>query len=53
MDNGASSYRRFLDGDDSSFVEIIRDYYDGLTLYLNVYVRNLSVAELPGRVYTV
>lgn len=45
MDNGASSYRRFLDGDDNSFVEIIRDYYDGLTLYLNVYVRNLSVAE--------
>ena len=45
MDNGASSYRRFRDGDDISFFEIIRDYYDGLTLYLNVYVRNLSVAE--------
>ena len=26
MDNGASSYRRFLDGDDNGIIEIIRDY---------------------------
>ena len=26
MDNGASSYRRFLDGDDEGIVEIIKDY---------------------------
>ena len=30
MDNGASSYRRFLEGDDNGIVEIIRDYKDGL-----------------------
>ncbi len=45
MDNGASSYRRFLDGDDEGIVEIIRDYKDGLTLYLNGYVNNIFAAE--------
>jgi RNA polymerase sigma factor (sigma-70 family) len=45
MDNGASSYRRFLDGDDSGLVEIIRDYKDGLMLYLNGFVGNIHTAE--------
>ena len=45
MDNGASSYRRFLDGDDEGIVEIIKDYKDGLTLSLNGYVDNIFVAE--------
>ncbi len=45
MDNGASSYRRFLDGDDDGIVEIIRDYKDGLVLYLNNYVQNIHTAE--------
>ncbi|MBQ3507759.1 MAG: RNA polymerase sigma factor [Clostridia bacterium] len=45
MDNGASSYRRFLDGDDEGMVDIIRDYKDGLILYLNGYVNNIFVAE--------
>ena len=45
MDNGASSYRRFLEGDDNGIVEIIRDYKDGLILYLNKFVKNFSVAE--------
>ena len=45
MDNGASSYRRFLDGDDEGIVEIIRDYKDGLILYLNGFTRNISTAE--------
>ena len=35
MDNGASSYRRFLDGDDKGLAEIVRNYSDGLILYLN------------------
>ena len=38
MDNGASSYRRFLNGDDEGIVEIVNDYKDGLILYLNGYV---------------
>lgn len=45
MDNGASSYRRFLDGDDNGLAEIVKDYRDGLILYLNGIVNNISVAE--------
>ncbi len=45
MDNGASSYRRFLDGDDNGIVEIIRDYKDGSMLYLNSFVNNIYIAE--------
>ncbi|MBQ6601830.1 MAG: RNA polymerase sigma factor [Eubacterium sp.] len=45
MDNGASSYRRFLDGDDKGIAEIVGDFKDGLILYLNSFVNNLYVAE--------
>ncbi|MBR3835621.1 MAG: RNA polymerase sigma factor [Clostridia bacterium] len=45
MDNGVSSYYRFLDGDESGFVEIIRDYKDGLIFYLNGFVCDLYIAE--------
>ncbi len=45
MDNGASSYRRYLGGDDTGIVEIIKEYKDGLTLYLNSYVNNIFIAE--------
>ena len=45
MDNGASSYRRFLDGDDNGFIEIIKDYKDGLILYINNFTRNIFTAE--------
>ena len=45
MDNGASSYRRFLAGDDNAFAEIIREYRDGLILYINSFVSNITEAE--------
>ena len=45
MDNGASSYRRFLDGDDDGLADIVKNYSDGLVLYLNGIVNNISVAE--------
>ena len=45
MDNGASSYRRFLDGDDAGMEELIRDYKDGLILYLNSYLNDFHIAE--------
>ena len=45
MENGASSYRRFLDGDDSGFVEIVKAYKDGLIFFLDSIVRNAHVAE--------
>lgn len=45
MDHGASSYRRYLDGDDQGLVEIVQNYKDGLILFLNRYVNNLHQAE--------
>ena len=45
MDNGVSSYRRFLSGDDEGLTLIIKEYKDGLILYLNSYVNNIYVAE--------
>ncbi len=45
MDHGAESYLRFLAGDDNGMVELIRDYKDGLMLYLNGMVGNIHVAE--------
>ncbi|WP_028519031.1 RNA polymerase sigma factor [Ruminococcus flavefaciens] len=45
MDNGASSYRRFLDGDNEGLAEIVREYSDGLIFYINSYVQNISLAE--------
>ena len=45
MDIGASSYRRYLDGDDTGLVEIIKENKDGLTLYINGYVNDIFVAE--------
>ena len=45
MDNGASSYRRFLDGDETGLSQIIDDYKDGLSLYINSFVNNIVAAE--------
>ena len=45
MDRGTESYRRFLAGEEDGLVEIIRDYKDGLILYLNSFVNNVSEAE--------
>ena len=46
MDNGASSYRRFLDnGDVQGLDEIIIEYSDGLILYLASIVGNVQTAE--------
>lgn len=45
MDNGESSYRRYLDGDDNAFVEIIDTYKAGLTLYLCTFTGDVIRAE--------
>lgn len=45
MDNGESSYQRYLSGDDQGLVEIIRDYKDGLILFLNGFTHNIITAE--------
>ncbi len=45
MDNGESSYRRFLAGDDSGMVELVREFKDGLMLYLRSYTDDINAAE--------
>lgn len=45
MDNGESSYRRFLNGDERAFSEIIGMHKDNLIFFINRYVRNIAVAE--------
>lgn len=45
MDNGASSYHRFLMGDKNGFSQIFHGYYDGLVLFLNSWLNNLHDAE--------
>ena len=45
MDHGASSYRRYLDGDEAAFEEIVREYFDNLVWFLDSYVHDLSAAE--------
>lgn len=45
MDNGASSYRRFLDGERDGMADIICEYREGLTLYLYRFTNDLGTAE--------
>ncbi len=45
MDKGEIGYRRYIGGDDSGLTEIIKEYRDSLTLYINGYVRNIFVSE--------
>ena len=45
MDNGASSYRRFLEGEKEAFDEIVNAYSDGLIFFINRYTQNVTVAE--------
>ncbi len=45
MDNGAISYRRYLDGDENGLVEIVELYGASLMLFIHRYVHNLDIAE--------
>ena len=45
MDNGASSYRRFLDGDESAFDEIMKELFDNLVFFIDRYVHDIHAAE--------
>ena len=45
MDKGAEYYARYLNGDDEGLVLIVRDYKDGLILYLNGICRDIHTAE--------
>ncbi len=45
MDNGADSYRRFLDGDRSAFAEVQNCYFDSLVFFIHRMVHDLYAAE--------
>lgn len=45
MGNGESSYRRYLDGDEAAFDDILRLYRDSLTFFINRFVHDLDAAE--------
>ena len=46
MEHGTKNYRRFREtGDETGLVEVIREYKNGLMLYLNTFVGNLDTAE--------
>lgn len=45
MDNGASSYRRFLDGDANAFDEIINELFDNLVFFIDRYVHDKHASE--------
>ena len=42
MDNGASSYRRFLNGDESGLNEIVEMYGNNLMFFINSIVKNIT-----------
>ncbi|MBQ9748384.1 MAG: RNA polymerase sigma factor [Clostridia bacterium] len=44
-DLGALHYRRFLDGDERGFEEILRLYHDSLIFFINRLVNNYTTAE--------
>ncbi len=45
MDNGASSYRRFLEGDESAFDDIMKELFHNLVFFIDQYVHDIHTAE--------
>ena len=45
MENGASSYLRFLNGNKDGFVDLVKEYKDGLVLFINSFVRDMHISE--------
>lgn len=45
MDNGASSYRRYLNGEEAAFDEIMEELFDGLVFFIDRYVQDIYAAE--------
>ncbi len=45
MDNGASSYRRFLDGEESAFEDIMKELFRGLVFFIDRFVQDIHAAE--------
>lgn len=45
MDNGASNYCRFLEGNESAFDEIVDSLFHKLVFFINGYVHDIYIAE--------
>lgn len=45
MDNGACSYRRFLNGDERAFAEIMEELFRSLVFFVDRYVQDVHTAE--------
>ena len=45
MDNGASSYRRYLNGDEDAFRQIVSEYFDPLVFFIDRYVSDAYASE--------
>ena len=45
MDEGMMLYRRYLDGDEAAFTEIINRYRDAVTFFVQRYIHDLPAAE--------
>ena len=45
MDHGAASYRRFLDGDQDAFDDIMKELFHSLVFFINRYVQDIHTAE--------
>lgn len=45
MDKGADNYLRFLAGDKDGFTEIVKEYTNGLMLFINCIVGDIHIAE--------
>ena len=45
MDNGACSYRRYLEGDEDAFEDIVNELFDKLVFFIHRYVQDMQIAE--------
>nr|MCR5016230.1 RNA polymerase subunit sigma-24 [Ruminococcus sp.] len=45
MENGASSYLRFLNGDKEGFVELVEEYRNRLVLFIDSFVHDIHISE--------
>ena len=45
MDNGASSYRRYRNGDEDAFRQIVEEYFDKLVFFIDRYVDDAAQSE--------
>ena len=53
IDTRTDLYSRYVDGDDEAFVDLIRQYKDGLIFYLDSFTHDIFVAEdLAQEVFT-